>query len=151
MPHRLCYCSSIFITIQKQGTHKAQYCPTILAWHFINFRKGHLTKHWPVSIKYIYIVANFTRQWGVVYWYRCRTTDLKVYGSVLSLYTPLWFFLIYSQEFIWNSFTTPSVRKPFKWCFYTQSYIFLFYNSIIFFITVSFNGSFCDIMKSFMR
>jgi hypothetical protein len=44
------------------------YCPTILTWHFINFRKGHLNKHWPVSIEYINIFANFTRQWGVVYW-----------------------------------------------------------------------------------
>jgi hypothetical protein len=58
------------------------YCPTILTWHFINFRKGHLNKHLPVSIEYIDIFANFTRHWCVVYWYRCRTTDLKVSGSI---------------------------------------------------------------------
>jgi hypothetical protein len=44
------------------------YCPTILTWHFINFRKGHLNRQWPLPIEYIHIFTNFTSQWRVVYW-----------------------------------------------------------------------------------
>jgi hypothetical protein len=35
-----------------------------------------------VSNEYIDIFVNFTRQWVVVYWYRCLTIDLKFSGSI---------------------------------------------------------------------
>jgi hypothetical protein len=42
--------------------YRIMYWPTILTWHFINFRKGHMNNHRPVSIENIDIFANFTSQ-----------------------------------------------------------------------------------------
>jgi hypothetical protein len=75
--------------------------------------------------------------------------ELLIWRSLVRYLTniTLWFFKNLIARLIWNRFTTPGFRIPFKWCFYAQLCLLLL---SVKFITVSFNGSFCDIMQSYM-